>query len=212
MLRRMIRRYTREEYVARMARLRAHRPGLTLSTDVIVGFPGETAADFAETLSLIEEVGFTGVFGFKYSPRPGTPALKLGDDVPEAEKADRLARLFETSERLLRAHLATLVGTRQRVLLEGRSKTGATAEGRTAQNEIVHVEVPEGVDPAGALATSPWWRRTSTRSAARSPPSRSRSSRRGRRRRCSAGARTSPSCSPDGRAARRSSHGPLRAR
>src|SRR6202012_1411166 len=84
--RRMIRRYTRAEYVARATRLAAARPGLTLSTDVIVGFPGETEGDFAQTLSLVREVGFVSLYGFKYSPRPRTPALKLGDDVPEGAK------------------------------------------------------------------------------------------------------------------------------
>ena len=98
-LRRMIRRYTRAEYVARAARLMRARPGLTLSTDVIVGFPGETEDDFAQTLSLVREVGFVSLFGFKYSPRPHTPALRLADDVPEDVKSERLARLFAGGRR-----------------------------------------------------------------------------------------------------------------
>jgi tRNA-2-methylthio-N6-dimethylallyladenosine synthase len=145
-LRRMIRRYTRAEYVARAARLVRARPGMTLSTDVIVGFPGETEDDFAQTLSLVREVGFVALFGFAYSPRPYTPALRLGDDVPEATKKERLARLFEAVEVLGAAHLATLVGTRQRVLLEGPSKSDKGGppclQGRTERNEIVHVEAP----------------------------------------------------------------------
>ncbi len=143
LLRRMIRRYSRDEFVERAGYLRKTIPGLTLSTDVIVGFPGETRHDFEQTLSLVEEVGFTGLFGFKYSPRPRTPALKLGDDVPETEKAARLAELFQVSERLRRQHLAGLVGTRQRVLVEGRGKDGRY-EGRTDRNEIVHVDSPVG--------------------------------------------------------------------
>ncbi|NUP05800.1 MAG: tRNA (N6-isopentenyl adenosine(37)-C2)-methylthiotransferase MiaB [Polyangiaceae bacterium] len=154
-LKRMIRRYTREEYVRRVSSLRRAVPGLTLSTDVIVGFPGETDEDFDATLSLVEEVGFIGVFGFKYSRRPFTPALKLGDDVPESKKSERLTRLFELSERLIRDHNATLVGSRQRVLLEGPAKRAVatdgparvqtdgaarTYSGRTDRNEIVHVE------------------------------------------------------------------------
>jgi tRNA-2-methylthio-N6-dimethylallyladenosine synthase len=143
MLKRMIRRYTRAEYVARVRRLAAARPGMTLSTDVIVGFPGETEADFAETLSLVAEVGFTSLFGFKYSARPFTPAKKLVEDVTEEEKSDRLARLFEISEAQTRAHLARLVGTTQRVLVEGASKAAGHLEGRTERNEIVHVaEIP----------------------------------------------------------------------
>ena len=140
MLKRMIRRYTRAEYLTRTGALRASVPGLTLSTDIIVGFPGETEEDFAETLSLVREVGFTGLFGFKYSPRPFTPALKLGDDVPEVVKSERLARLFAESEALLGAHLARLVGSTQRVLVEGLDKeAGELWSGRSAQNEIVHI-------------------------------------------------------------------------
>ena len=150
-LRRMIRRYTRAEYVARADRLRRARPGLTLSTDVIVGFPGETEEDFAATLSLVREVGFTSLFGFAYSPRPRTPALRLGDDVPEETKRERLARLFEVAAEVGGAHLAALVGTRQRVLVEGRSKTGATVQGRTERAEIVHVEARDATEGASLV-------------------------------------------------------------
>ncbi len=147
MLKRMIRRYTRAEYVERVAALALAVPGVTLSTDVIVGFPGESDEDFAATLSLVREIGFTGLFGFKYSPRPYTPALKLGDDVPEAVKSERLAALFALSEGLLGAHLGGLVGTTQRVLVEGLDKAGARSpaeggalwSGRTERHEIVHV-------------------------------------------------------------------------
>jgi tRNA-2-methylthio-N6-dimethylallyladenosine synthase len=118
----MIRRYTRAEYTERIGRLAAAVPGVTLSTDIIVGFPGETEDDFLSTLSLVEEVGYKGLFGFKYSPRPYTPALRLGDDVPEEVKSERLARLFELAERLLGEHLSGLVGSMQRVLIEGRDK------------------------------------------------------------------------------------------
>lgn len=156
MLKRMIRRYTREEYLERMARLRAARPGLTLASDVIVGFPGETEEDFAQTLSLVAEVGFKGVYGFKYSERPGTPSLRLKNDVSEADKSRRLAALFDVSESLLHKHLRTLVGTTQRVLVEGpRGHANSDGEpklgdargtaipvqwgGRTEGNEIVHL-------------------------------------------------------------------------
>jgi tRNA-2-methylthio-N6-dimethylallyladenosine synthase len=153
MLRRMIRRYTREEYMERARALEAGRPGLTLSTDIIVGFPGETEEDFEATLSLVRELGFKGLFGFKYSPRPFTPALKLGDDVPEDVKSDRLARLFEVSEALLHEHLSGLIGTRQRVLIEGPSKTGDALMGRTERHEIVHVTAMGGADLIGELVS-----------------------------------------------------------
>ena len=155
MLKRMIRRYTSAEYRARVAALKGARAGLTVSTDVIVGFPGETDDDFRATLDLVRDVGVTGVFGFKYSPRPFTPALKLADDVPEAVKSERLARLFELSESLVRAHLETLVGSTQEVLVEGPSKASVPdrprVEGRTARNEIVHLDEPDGLSLTGAL-------------------------------------------------------------
>ncbi len=153
-LRRMIRRYTRETFIERARALLASREGTTMSTDMIVGFPGETDEDFEETLSLVREVGFIQVFGFKFSPRPGTPALRLGDDVPEAKKSERLARLFELVETQLSAHLATLVGSAATVLVEGASKTGESFAGRTERNEIVHIAkalLPEGVDPTGEV-------------------------------------------------------------
>lgn len=151
-LRRMIRRYTREEYVKRTAELVRAVPGLTLSTDIIVGFPGETEEDFLATLSLVDEMGFRGLFGFKYSPRPYTPALRLGDDVPEEVKSERLARLFERSEALLGAHLGTLVGTAQRVLVEGRDKgKGVFWTGRSERNEIVHVAGASELDLLGEI-------------------------------------------------------------
>jgi tRNA-2-methylthio-N6-dimethylallyladenosine synthase len=138
-LRRMIRRYTVAEYLERVDALRAAVPGLTLSTDVIVGFPGETRADFEATLALVERVGFTGLFGFKYSPRPFTPALRLGDDISEDEKSSRLAELFELSEAQRQAHLASLVGQHEAVLVEGRGRDGRCT-GRTERNEIVHFD------------------------------------------------------------------------
>ncbi len=147
-LKRMGRRYSREEYVERTDLLRQSVPGLTLSTDIIVGFPGETQEQFEDTLSLVEEMGFIGVFGFKYSPRPGTSALNLGDDVPETEKSARLTALLDLAEEIRRRHLQTLVGSTQSVLVEGKSKTGAYT-GRTERNEIVHFGCQD--DPTGEL-------------------------------------------------------------
>ena len=155
MLRRMIRRYTRAEYTSRVRSLLAARKDMTLSTDIIVGFPGETEEDFAATLDLVRDIGFVGLFGFKYSQRPFTPALKLADDVTEDVKSERLARLFETAEAQTRAHLATLVGTTQSVLVEGASKAEGKLTGRTARNEIVHFDAPgrehEDHEAIGAL-------------------------------------------------------------
>lgn len=159
MLKRMIRRYTRENYLERVAALRAKVPGVTLSSDVIVGFPGETDEDFEQTLSLVREAGFVALFGFKFSPRPYTPALKLADDVTEATKDARLAALFSAVESQQRAHLESLVGSRVRVLVEGESKPSQTREakvpsrvmGRSERNEIVHLDVPEGREASALI-------------------------------------------------------------
>jgi len=151
-LRRMARRYGRDEYVERARALMDARPGLTMSTDIIVGFPGETEEDFEATLDLVRRVGFVAAFCFKYSPRPHTPALQLPDDVPEEVKDARLARLFEVVAAQQSSHLASLVGTTQEVLVEGPSRGSAHRfTGRSGRHEIVHVEVPEGVDPSGHL-------------------------------------------------------------
>ena len=136
-LKRMLRRYTVEEYVERVDALRAEVPGLTFSTDVIVGFPGETREDFAATLALAERVRFTGFFGFTYSERPNTPALKLEDDVPDEEKSLRLEQIFELTDRHRREHLESLRGTTELVLAERAGKNGDFM-GRSERNEIVH--------------------------------------------------------------------------
>ncbi|MFW2387655.1 MAG: tRNA (N6-isopentenyl adenosine(37)-C2)-methylthiotransferase MiaB [Polyangiales bacterium] len=153
-LKRMARRYTAKDYVARTDALKAANPGLTLSADFIVGFPGETEDDFEKTLELIRRVGFVAAFAFKYSPRPYTPALKLGDEVAEETKDDRLARLFAVVETQQQAHLGSLVGSDVEVLVEGPSPgdTGRFA-GRSERNEIVHLVAPAGHDPTGELVT-----------------------------------------------------------
>src|SRR5205807_9609270 len=89
----MNRRHTRADYLRVIARLRAARPDLALTSDFIVGFPGETEADFTETLRIVDEVGYASAFSFKYSPRPGTPGATMGDQVSDEVKSDRLARL-----------------------------------------------------------------------------------------------------------------------
>jgi tRNA-2-methylthio-N6-dimethylallyladenosine synthase len=150
-LRRMLRRYRRQTYIERARALQASRPGFTLSTDIIVGFPGETDQDFEDTLSLVREVGFVSVFGFKYSPRPHTPALRLGDDISEELKSERLARLFATADELQTRHHAQLVGTMVEVLIDGPSKEQGHVAGRSERHELVHVAVPSGTDWSGRV-------------------------------------------------------------
>ena len=145
-LRRMIRRHDLDDYRASVRALRRAQPDLTVSTDLIVGFPGETDEDFELTLAAMREIGFVGVYAFKYSPRPGTPALRLGDDVSTGVKSERLARVFELSEALTAQHLATLVGTTQQVLIEEPNPRGdGGLSGHTDRNEIVHVGWESGL-------------------------------------------------------------------
>lgn len=142
-LKRMLRRYTREEYLARLNALRKAAAGLTVATDIIVGFPGESEQDFQDTLSLVEEADFAAGFAFMYSPRPYTPALKLKNDVSNEVKQDRLNRLLQRLNAQQQRHLNARVGTRVEVLVEKRNE-GYLNEwtGRSERNEIVHIRFP----------------------------------------------------------------------
>jgi tRNA-2-methylthio-N6-dimethylallyladenosine synthase len=138
-LRRMKRLYTREKYVETIARIREAVPEIHFSTDVIVGFPGETEEDFAQSLSLIEEIRYGSLFAFKYSPRPGTPSLKLGPPVDDAVASERLTRLFELHERIKRERLESYRGRVLPVLVEGPSRNDPSMfAGRTDDNFVVN--------------------------------------------------------------------------
>jgi tRNA-2-methylthio-N6-dimethylallyladenosine synthase len=135
----MKRNYTALEYKSRIRKLRAVRPDISLSSDFIVGFPGESAADFEATMKLVEEVGFDASFSFIYSPRPGTPAADLPDDTPQDVKTERLMRLQKRIEEQAFAISQKMVGTVQRVLVEGASKKDASElSGRTDNNRVVN--------------------------------------------------------------------------
>jgi len=125
-LKRMLRRYTRETYLECVAKLRAAIPGLSVTTDVIVGFPGETDEDFEETLSAVREVGFADGFTFKFSPRDGTPATRMPPEltVPDEVASERLARLVETLRGMARASNLQQLGRRYEVLVEREAKRG----------------------------------------------------------------------------------------
>ena len=125
-LRAMNRVYTSKQYLDRAERLRACVPGIGLTTDLIVGFPGETEADFEDTLRLVETVGFDSAFTFIYSPRAGTPAASFPDQVPPEVSAERIDRLIKAQDRHTEARLAALVGTRQEVLVTDRSRRSET--------------------------------------------------------------------------------------
>jgi tRNA-2-methylthio-N6-dimethylallyladenosine synthase len=141
-LRRMLRRYSREQYLDVVARLRAAVPDLALTTDLIAGFPGETDADFAETLALVEEVGFDDAFTFRFSVREGTPAARLPDPVPGGVAAERLEVLIAAVRRIARARNAALVGTTAEVLVERGARRGGLLQARTRQHRTVLVDGP----------------------------------------------------------------------
>jgi tRNA-2-methylthio-N6-dimethylallyladenosine synthase len=135
----MKRGYTVLEYKSIIRRLRAARPDVSITSDFIVGFPGETEADFERTMALIEDVGFDGSFSFVYSSRPGTPAADLADDTPQSQKLERLRRLQAATDAHARRISAAMVGTTQRVLVEGPSKKDpGELAGRTENNRVVN--------------------------------------------------------------------------
>jgi tRNA-2-methylthio-N6-dimethylallyladenosine synthase len=138
-LKAMRRTYSRERYLALVARIRAAIPGIALTTDIIVGFPGETDAEFAETLALVDEVGYDHAFTFVYSPRRGTDAARMDCQVPEPVKKERIQRLVERVQHHAAARNAALRGTLQQVLVEGPSRTDPSVlRGRTRTNKAVN--------------------------------------------------------------------------
>ena len=138
-LRRMKRDYTREEYLRRIEFIQSSPCDIALSTDVIVGFPGESQEQFEETLSLLEQVRYDQIFSFKYSARPGTEAFEFGDTIPEDEKSRRLAVLQEFQRKIQVQGNAALVGREFEIFVEGKSQRGLNElMGRTSQNKIVN--------------------------------------------------------------------------
>ena len=156
-LKRMLRRYDRARYLAVVAALRRAVPGIALTTDIIVGFPGETEEDFQETLSLVEEVGFDDAYTFKYSPREGTPATRLKDAVADDTAGERLQRLVALVRRLARQKNVALIGTSHEVLVEGRAKRGDLLQGRTRTNKVALLAGPDRW-----IGTYQWVRLTGT--------------------------------------------------
>jgi tRNA-2-methylthio-N6-dimethylallyladenosine synthase len=135
----MFREYTREQYLERIAWMKAARnKEISITTDVIVGFPGETEAEFGETLSLLDEVNYDGVFSFKYSPRPNTPSLQYIDSVPEDEKSRRLLVLQEHQRELQRLSYGRHLGQILEVMVEGKNTARRQVIGRTSQNKTLN--------------------------------------------------------------------------
>ena len=139
-LARMAREYTREQYVEKIDYLRAVCPDISLSTDIIVGYPGETEQDFAQTLSLLETVRYDSIYSFAYSRRPGTPALDLPDDVSADEKSRRLSAVLALQKTITAERLSRMVGRIEPVLIEGFARMGTSQLcGRTGGNHTVNI-------------------------------------------------------------------------
>jgi len=143
----MQRLYTREQYLERISWMKAAKREISITTDIIVGFPGETESEFQETLSLLDEVQFDGIFGFKYSPRPNTPALKLEDPIPDAETSRRLAALQEKQRDIQMGKNASNLGRVFEVMVEGKNEARGQWIGRTSQNKVMNFKAAGSVIP-----------------------------------------------------------------
>lgn len=145
-LKRMKRYVPIEQYVGRLEELRRRVPGITITTDLIVGFPGETDEEFEQTMKLVERIGYENVFAYTYSPRPGTSALKYGDTVPEAVKKERHKRLMDLQTSIQAAKNKEQIGKVEDILCEGPSKTDPlVATGRTLGGRVVNFTLPNGI-------------------------------------------------------------------
>jgi tRNA-2-methylthio-N6-dimethylallyladenosine synthase len=147
-LRMMAREYTVEWYLERIAWIKAARRPISISTDIIVGFPGETPDDFIQTMNLLDEVQYDYVFGFKYSARPNTPALTMIDSMPENEKAKRLQVLLDRQREIQRINYAKQLGLIMDVMVEGQHPAREQIAGRSSQNKPVNFTWPHPIAPA----------------------------------------------------------------
>src|ERR1700688_3755206 len=144
----MQRLYTREQYLERIAWMKSAKRLISITSDIIVGFPGETEEDFSETLSLLDEVGYDAVFTFKYSPRPNTPSLALEDAIPDQEKAHRLEVVMAKQRDIQIARYKKYIGTILEVMVEGKNEARKQWIGRTSQNKTLNFTAPEVATPA----------------------------------------------------------------
>jgi len=144
----MSREYTPEWYLERIGWIKSARRRISITTDIIVGFPGETAEDFIQTMNLLAAVQYDGVFGFKYSPRPNTPALTMADSIPEAEKAHRLQVLLERQREIQRANYSNHLGEEMEVMVEGQNPARGQVIGRSSQNKPVNFTSRQPIAPA----------------------------------------------------------------
>ena len=144
----MAREYTRDWYLERISWIKAAKRKIALTTDIIVGFPGETIEDFEETINLLEEVQYDGVFGFKYSPRPNTPALVMIDSIQDAEKSTRLQVLLDRQREIQRINYDKHLGEVMEVMVEGTNPARGQISGRSSQNKPVNFAWSGPIAPA----------------------------------------------------------------
>ena len=144
----MAREYTREWYLERIAWMKAARREISMTTDIIVGFPGETPADFEDTITMLAEVEYAAVFAFKYSQRPNTPAVTMADSLSEEEKSTRLQVLLDRQRELQRSRYARHIGQELEVMVEGGLSTRGQIAGRTTQNKTLNFTTPQPIAPA----------------------------------------------------------------
>jgi tRNA-2-methylthio-N6-dimethylallyladenosine synthase len=173
-LERMQRLYTRDEYMRRIDWMKQARRNISITTDIIVGFPGETEADFDQTLALLDEVQYDSLFSFKYSRRPNTSALELADHIPEEEKSRRLAILQEKQRAIQIRRNSEAVGTIEEAFVEGYNHATGQWIGRTSQNRTLNFVHPQNGGPSdgaglpGANLAGTWWNVRVTRAGANS--------------------------------------------
>jgi len=164
----MQRLYTRDEYMRRIDWMKRARRNISITTDIIVGFPGETEADFDQTLALLDEVQYDSLFSFKYSRRPNTSALELADQVPEEEKSRRLAIVQEKQRAIQIRRNSEAVGTTEEAFVEGYNRATGQWIGRTSQNRTLNFVHPlhagprdgatlSGANLSGANLAGTWW-------------------------------------------------------
>lgn len=143
----MLREYTREHYLERISWIRSAKREISVTTDIIVGFPRETEADFEETLTLLDQAGYDGAFSFKFSPRPNSPAMNMADSISEEEKARRLAVLQERQRQIQSTRNQRHVGQELEVMVEGKNPARGQLIGRSTQNKTVNFTTRAAIDP-----------------------------------------------------------------
>ena len=147
-LRMMQREYTREWYLERISWIKAAKRKISMTTDIIVGFPGETPQDFEETITLLAEVQYDAVFAFKYSPRPNTPAITMADSIPDEMKSERLQILLDRQREIQRANYSNHIGQTLEVIVEGHNQARGQVIGRTSQNKTLNFTTGQPILPA----------------------------------------------------------------